>query len=195
MCFSTSSACWCIEHQDNEQQFLSALFLQEYSILEDVRQLTEAMKVLERAVNPQRISITWARSHICMRSRFSYSIFIKPWVPALFTWWFALSAVNRRCWASLIYLQVLFCLCVCVSVWGGGSRSGGAVGVSCPVSNSVEPDLATSVTWHGTVAETPGRQGENKRDGERERDREMYREKKQQYKNVSVRKVDEDLEM
>lgn len=32
-------------------------------------------------------------------------------------------------------------------------------------------------------------------DGERERDREMYREKKQQYENVSVRKVDEDLEM
>lgn len=59
-------------------------------------------------------------------------------------WRIALSVANKRRWPSLIYVQVLLSVFVCVC--GGGWRGGGAVGVSCPVSNSVEPELAASMT-------------------------------------------------
>jgi len=56
--------------------------------------------------------------------------------------------------------QVFECVCIC----GGRQQGVGAVGVSCPVSNSVEPEQAASVTWHELDCREGGRE-ERKRWG------------------------------
>lgn len=55
------------------------------------------------------------------------------------------------------------CRCVFVCVCGEGWSSGGAVGVSCLISNSVEPEQAASVTWHVTFSEAARGGGSDRR--------------------------------
>lgn len=67
-----------------------------------------------------------------------------PWtqVAALFTRQCVLSVTKRQQWPSLNYmLSCMFVRFICGRKWHGG----GAMGVSCPVSSSVEPELVLPV--------------------------------------------------
>lgn len=119
------------------------LLFKEYFSPDDFRQLCELMKALTCAVQQQNLSITSAHSHICMQNKFSYSISINLWVPALFMC--VLSVAIRKCWQSLIYACYCVCLFVCVVGEGGVE-----VQWLCRVQFPIVWNLIWLLVWHDT---------------------------------------------